>query len=311
MKKMLVLVASAALTVAMSMTAWAATGFVDDGSGWKFYYNDGTVEAVSDVGWIEDQNGKRFMVYGDPTTSTMCSINGKLYFFNDDGYMHTGWFQSSYYGSLNPITGESKSALSNSWYYFLPDGSGATGWQQIDGKWYYFGPDSIMLQYATTPDGYYVDGNGECTAEGQEMAKEFAESHERWVAEEQKSVEEKVQEVIDFTNEEREKRGLAPLEKDESLMEAAAIRAEEIEEDFSHVRPNGESLNSLLDECGVSYRRGAGENIVKGVGNAAGAVDSWMKSAGHKANILDSGSGRIGVGYNREIGGWVQLFIAN
>lgn len=309
MKKILVLAASAALSVVMSVTAWAATGLVNDGSGWKFYYEDGTVEAVSDVKWVEDQNGKRLMVYGDPTSSTMCPINGKLYLFNDNGYMHTGWFQSSQYDSLNPVTGERKRALSDSWYYFGADGAGVTGWQQIDGKWYYFGPDSIMYESRTTPDGYFVDANGECTAEGQEFNKEFKEWNARWEAEEQKSVEEKVQEVVDLTNEEREKRGLAPLEVDDSLMEAAAIRAEEIAEDFSHSRPNGESLNSLLDECGVNYGAGAGENIVKGVGNAAGAVDSWMKSSGHKKNILNPKSGKIGVGYNDEIGGWVQLFI--
>lgn len=102
------------------------------------------------------------------------------------------------------------------------------------------------------------------------------------------------------------KRGLVPLERDESLMEAAAIRAEEIAEDFSHTRPDGTDCSTVLDENGISSSI-SGENIVR-VGNAAGAIYSWMKSAGHKANILNSRFTKTGVGYNQETNSWIQIF---
>ena len=304
-EKMAVVAASAALSMVMSMTAWAAVEYVNEGGQWKFYGSDGSVTEMPNTGWVQDQNGWKFISEGSPLDCTITAIDGKLYLFYD-GYMKTGWFEGDY-GSLNPVTGEWKSTTFNKGtYYFLPDGSGATGWQQIDGKWYYFGPDSILLRYVTTPDGYYVDGNGECTEEGQRLSAELDAIDAAEEAEANKTVEEKVQEVIDFTNEEREKRGLAPLERDESLMEAAAIRAEEITEDFSHMRPDGTKFSSVLKEVGMNYDN-CGENIVR-VGNAAGAIDSWMKSAGHKANILNSRFTKIGVGYNQETNSWIQIF---
>lgn len=305
MKKIMVLATSAVLSMVMCMTAWAAVGYVSDGGSWKYCGVDGSVTAIQNTGWTQDRNGWRFISEGDPSNTGFSIIDGKLYCFSDNGYMRTGWFQSSYYGSLNPITGEYKDALSNSWYYFLPDGSGATGWQQIDEKWYYFGPDSIMFFADWTPDGYFVsyDGYYDPTIE-----KEANDSKAFNEAEAAKTAEDKVQEVIDLTNEEREKRGLAPLERDESLMEAAAIRAEEIVENYSHTRPDGTSCSTVLDEYGISSRV-SGENIVRGLINAAGAVETWMRSEGHKENILKSKYTKIGVGYNEEIGGWVQIFI--
>lgn len=306
-KKMAVVAASAALSMVMSMTAWAAVGYVSDGAGgWNFYFNDGSSVASPNTGWVQDTNGWKFVDADSPVDYSITAIDGKLYLFYD-GYMRTGWFEGDY-GSLNPVTGEWKSTTFNKGtYYFLPDGSGATGWQQIDGKWYYFGPDSILLRYVTTPDGYYVDGNGECTEEGQRLSAELDAIDAALEAEANKTVEEKVQEVIDLTNEEREKRGLAPLERNESLMEAAAIRAEEIAEKFDHTRPNGLRFDSVLSYVGINNGY-CGENIAGHGGNAAAVVRGWMNSSGHKKNILNSKYTEIGVGYTEE-GGWVQIFI--
>ena len=47
------------------------------------------------------------------------------------------------------------------WYYFLQNGSLARNqWVLTGSYWYYVGADGVMLTDTTTPDGYYVDGDG-------------------------------------------------------------------------------------------------------------------------------------------------------
>ncbi|MBV9805225.1 MAG: CAP domain-containing protein [Solirubrobacterales bacterium] len=53
----------------------------------------------------------------------------------------------------------------------------------------------------------------------------------------------------------------------------------------------------------------AGENIASGFHNAAAAVNAWMQSPGHRANILDPNYRNIGSGVSAAAGGtWTQDF---
>ncbi len=125
------------------------------------------------------------------------------------------------------------------------------------------------------------------------------------------SEDEYADEVIRLLNIERESFGLSPLKKNDALMKATAVRAEEISRDghFSHTRPDGGSCFSVLAEFDVIYT-GAGENIAMGYGTPASVMDGWMNSEGHRANILGSHYTDVGVGVYRKDGRlyWVQLF---
>ncbi|MBT9775978.1 hypothetical protein GPL15_05605 [Clostridium sp. MCC353] len=77
------------------------------------------------------------------------------YFFNQDGYMETGWHTEpdgrKFY--LNPSEDGKQGQM-------------FTGWNLIDGKWYYFSQEhgsgkGQLLVSTTTPDGYTVNENGE------------------------------------------------------------------------------------------------------------------------------------------------------
>lgn len=109
-----------------------------------------------------------------------------------------------------------------------------------------------------------------------------------------------VYEVIALTNKERERVGLQSLEAQNALMELAQIRAEEISEKFSHIRPDGVRISEL----------GYGENISKGRSSPSAVVNAWMNSEGHKTNILYTKYQNIGVGCFVKDGTyyWVQLF---
>jgi uncharacterized protein YjdB len=106
-------------------------------------------------------------------------------------------------------------------------------------------------------------------------------------------------------NVERSRRGLMLMTGDQKLHNAAVIRAGEIVSRFSHTRPNGTSCFTAFSEQGVSYSA-AGENIFGGSSDAQTALDMWMSSPGHRANILDTGFGRVGIAQTN--GFWVQDF---
>lgn len=117
------------------------------------------------------------------------------------------------------------------------------------------------------------------------------------------------QAVLAEVNAARAKNGLSALTLDANMNRAAAVRAAEMAQSFSHTRPNGSRGLTALNEAGVSYRT-AGENIASGQQTAQAVVSAWMNSSGHRANILSSLFGRMGVG-QATIGGrtyWVQLF---
>ncbi len=123
------------------------------------------------------------------------------------------------------------------------------------------------------------------------------------------------EECFELINEERTKQGLDELEWDDSIAEACDIRAEELPERFSHLRPDGELCFTVFDEVGIKRLNGKGENIAEGYSTPAAAVKAWMNSSGHRENILGKSwtKSAIGFYYDSEGDGykyyWVQMFV--
>ncbi|MFD7704679.1 CAP domain-containing protein [Streptomyces caelestis] len=119
-------------------------------------------------------------------------------------------------------------------------------------------------------------------------------------------------EVIDLTNRERARAGLPPLSHDPRLTAAAqAHSADMAARDFhSHTAPDGGRPWDRAAAAGSALRT-VGENIACGQRSAAEVVRGWMNSPGHRANILEAGFTRIGVGFaggGRAGTYWTQLF---
>ena len=119
------------------------------------------------------------------------------------------------------------------------------------------------------------------------------------------------QEVLRLVNKERAAEGLAAMVLDETLCNAAMVRAEEITKVFSHTRPDGRDCFSIFKELGIQYRA-VGENIAAGQQTPASVMDSWMNSQGHRENIMSKEFNKLGVGYVKTTSGygsyWVQVF---
>lgn len=103
-------------------------------------------------------------------------------------------------------------------------------------------------------------------------------------------------EVFNLINKQRTNNGLTALKVDEELQRVARIKAEDMVTNnyFSHQSPTYGSPFDMLNSFKISYRA-AGENIAANSSNS-GAVNSWMNSSGHKANILSSSFNYTGVG---------------
>lgn len=102
-------------------------------------------------------------------------------------------------------------------------------------------------------------------------------------------------------NQQRTGRGLAPLRQDSRLLRAARAYARAMARDdfFQHVSAvNGSTLTDRIRAVG--YRGGqVGENIAWGTGRLAAPariVATWMRSPGHRRNILTPSYRTIGIG---------------
>ncbi len=102
-------------------------------------------------------------------------------------------------------------------------------------------------------------------------------------------------EVFDLINAKRTAAGLSALKVDAELQNVARAKAEDMVKNnyFSHTSPTYGSPFDMMKRFGVSYKT-AGENIAGNSSNT-GAVNAWMNSEGHKANILNSSFNYTGV----------------
>jgi uncharacterized YkwD family protein len=118
------------------------------------------------------------------------------------------------------------------------------------------------------------------------------------------------QEVVELTNAERAKQGLAPLEIDEELSQVAREKSNDMASNnyFSHNSPVYGSPFDMMNQFGISYRT-AGENIAQGQTSPEQVVNAWMNSDGHRANILNGDFTHIGVGFVENGNHWTQMFI--
>ncbi|HHX18222.1 MAG TPA: SH3 domain-containing protein [Clostridium sp.] len=122
------------------------------------------------------------------------------------------------------------------------------------------------------------------------------ESREAEETFELKGISEEEQLLFNLINKEREEAGVKPLKIDMELMEVTRLKAKEMVEKnyFSHQSPTYGSPFDMMRKYHIDFNS-AGENIA-GNRTIEGAVKAWMKSEGHKKNILNDKFGYTGIG---------------
>lgn len=106
--------------------------------------------------------------------------------------------------------------------------------------------------------------------------------------------------IILQTNTDRITRGAKPLRVSAVLSDAAQQKAEDMiaRGYFSHTDPSGVVPWSWFTQAGYAYVN-AGENLAQGYETPFDVENAWMRSPGHRKNILNRSFTQIGVGIAR------------
>lgn len=104
------------------------------------------------------------------------------------------------------------------------------------------------------------------------------------------------QEIVNLTNQQRQKYGLEPLIEDERLNKAAYAKALNMfaENYWAHYSPSGKDPWSFINGAGYQFSY-AGENLARNFYTSDEVVKAWMNSPTHKANIINSNYQNIGI----------------
>jgi uncharacterized protein YkwD len=120
--------------------------------------------------------------------------------------------------------------------------------------------------------------------------------------------------VVSLTNAERARKRMAPLTPSPRLMRAAQMHAEQMARagrlDHELPRAKYPRPEDRLSAVKYSWRVWA-ENVAYGPTTAEDVHQLWMKSAEHRANILNSRLTETGVGHATDTKGriyWTQVF---
>jgi uncharacterized protein YkwD len=112
----------------------------------------------------------------------------------------------------------------------------------------------------------------------------------------------------------RVRHGLTALASDPVLVRVARAHSEDMvrRHYFDHEDPDGHRVGDRVTAAGIAWSK-VSENLAMNSGMddpVARAVEGWMDSPGHRANILDSAVTHAGVGIAEEDGGYTftQVF---
>jgi uncharacterized protein YkwD len=106
--------------------------------------------------------------------------------------------------------------------------------------------------------------------------------------------------IVDLTNVERARAGVAPLRANSRLMQAAQLQAEQMASlgRMSHVLSDGPYPQPQDRLAAAGYRwRAFAENIAYGQNGPEDVTESWMTSPGHRGNMLNATYTELGTGY--------------
>jgi hypothetical protein len=102
--------------------------------------------------------------------------------------------------------------------------------------------------------------------------------------------------IIELTNRERQAAGLPILMHNVILDNSATLKSEDMlaKSYFAHNSPSGVDPWEWFKAAGYNYTY-AGENLAMNFSEAEEAMDAWMASPTHKANILNPNYDEIGI----------------
>ncbi|MBL6660204.1 MAG: CAP domain-containing protein [Crocinitomicaceae bacterium] len=115
-------------------------------------------------------------------------------------------------------------------------------------------------------------------------------------------------ELLRFINQYRNKKGLNSLSVHPDLMRASRYHAADMAHENYHEHATHNRISNGLQRGLNTFQRISSfydgfpnaENIAAGYGNPLAVFEAWVKSPGHKRNLLNKSATHMGVGYYRD-----------
>lgn len=136
--------------------------------------------SVEERGWHTDGKGSWWYQTGATSSdyaTGWLKVGDGWYYFNESGWMLTGWVFTSwggsdkywwYFGDDGALQFDKWLEYNNGWYMLMSDGRMATSWQERDGKRYYLDETGRMATgwLKLDNDWYYLRSDGSCVVDG-------------------------------------------------------------------------------------------------------------------------------------------------
>lgn len=136
--------------------------------------------SVEERGWHTDGKGSWWYQTGATSSdyaTGWLKVGDGWYYFNESGWMLTGWVFTSwggsdkywwYFGDDGALQFDKWLEYNNGWYMLMSDGRMATGWQERDGNRYYLDETGRMATgwLKLDNDWYYLRSDGSCVVDG-------------------------------------------------------------------------------------------------------------------------------------------------
>ncbi|MGW2105484.1 CAP domain-containing protein [Streptomyces sp. NPDC001948] len=115
--------------------------------------------------------------------------------------------------------------------------------------------------------------------------------------------------VLKLVNRERRKVGCPPLKMNSELKKIAQAHSTDMASSrkMSHTGSDGSAPDDRISRSGYDWHA-YGENVARGYATPKSVVAGWMRSPGHRRNILNCAFKEIGVGHARSGNYWTQDF---
>ncbi len=245
-------------------------GYVDYEGG-KFLVVDGVLENTAN-GLVQDPDHPDdwyFLSSGQAQTQyTGLALYDGEWFYVDKGRLDTkiaayieydgGVFYVGAGRILSEVNGLAQDPNGGDWYY-LANGqvqNQYTGLAQYDGAWFYVEQGRLAQEYLTMVE---YDGAMFCSEYGMIVDVDKLSSTDV---------------IIAWANNVRKIHGIDLLHKNDTLSTPAQIRASEVADDYSDIRPNGKEWWTVLKEYGISAV--VAQCKAKSDGNPEMVVQSWV-----------------------------------
>ncbi|MFQ5747714.1 MAG: CAP domain-containing protein [Gemmatimonadota bacterium] len=120
-----------------------------------------------------------------------------------------------------------------------------------------------------------------------------------------------IRELYDLVNAHRRVAGCRPLAWHAGAAHAAALHSSDMAEHryVDHRNPNGDGFEDRLVKAGIRWRGPGGENLALTPAGPASAMEMWLDSPHHRANIEDCRFTHEGIGVAR--GFWTQILLTD